>query len=250
MHSSGIHTFLTSRTFTPFQLQFLSNGLRFICTPPKTQLPIFIQHFLTDNERGWKRFSHTLTQRVLYQHKEQADYIPKFALPHATNAAHLTHLEDELRSEMADELHWLKRYKDQTLQLLSDVVTHDNNAAAVSRASTNYSSHDRRFLKDLLSDATITIKPADKNLGLAFVDTSWYTAELKRMLADTVTYRKIPLENNESSIVTKLKAQLVKQLKTIAKRHETTLTDWHPEHGEKMKKFLSHRVTADKAAKI
>jgi hypothetical protein len=149
---------------------------------------------------------------------------------------------------MADELHWLKRYKDQTLQLLSDVVTHDNNAAAVSRGSTNYSSHDRRFLKDLLSDATITIKPADKNLGLAFVDTSWYTAELKRMLADTVTYKKIPLENNESTIVTKLKAQLVKQLKTIAKRHETTLTDWHPEHGEKMNTFLSRKVKADKAA--
>jgi hypothetical protein len=100
-------------------------------------------------------------------------------------------------------------------------------------------------LKELLTDASITIKPADKNLGLAFVDTSWYNAELKRMLADTVTYKKIVAD---SASLVKLTAQLVKQLKTLAKRHAATLTDWFPDHGEKMVKYLSHKITADKAA--
>ena len=41
----GIHNF-SHRSFTPFERQFLANGLRFICTPPTTQLPRFIQDFL------------------------------------------------------------------------------------------------------------------------------------------------------------------------------------------------------------
>jgi hypothetical protein len=36
---------------------------------------------------------------------------------------------------------------------------------------------------------TITIKSADKNLGLVMVDTSWYEEEPKRMLSDRVTYK-------------------------------------------------------------
>ena len=40
----------------------------------------------------------------------------------------------------------------------------------------------------LIEDDSITIKPADKNLGLVLVDTSWYDQELTRMLQDRQTY--------------------------------------------------------------
>ena len=245
MHASGIHSFLSSRTFTPFQLHFLSNGLRFICTPPKSHLPSFIQHFLADDERGWQRFSRTLTQRVLFQDKEQGSYIAKFALPHKSNPAYLQRLEDSLRADMGDELRWLQQYRDQTLRLLTGVVSHPNNTAAVSSSSSNHSLADRLFIQELLRDASITIKPADKNLGLAFVDTSWYRAELRRMLADTVTYKKLATSDRSLAL---LKTQLLAELKKLAGRRKSTLDLHQPEHADKMFDFLTKKVTADTAA--
>lgn len=246
LHASGIHSFLTSRRFTPFQLLFLSNGLRFICTPPTSRLPTFIQHFLADNDRGWIRFARTLTQRVLYQNTEQTEYLAKFALPSRSTDKQLSRTADASRQEMSDELYWLERYKQQTLLLLTNVVQHPNNAAAVSRTRSNCSSHDRLFLRELVADSSITIKPADKVLGLAFVDNSWYNAELKRMLADTVTYKKF--SSTDAPAVTRLKTQLLADLKKLAKRHLPTLLVWQPEHGERMAKYLSNKIHADSAA--
>lgn len=49
----------------------------------------------------------------------------------------------------------------------------------------------RAALRALREDDSIVIKPADKNLGTAIVDTSWYIEETKRQLGDTKVYRRL-----------------------------------------------------------
>lgn len=251
VHSSGIHNFLTHRTFTPFQLQFLSNGLRFICTPPKTHLPQFIHEFIDDHGRGWKRFIRSLTQRILYQDKQQDDRnnLQRFHLPKSSmNDNYLHRLETDNRALMADELQWLDRYSQLTLQLLTKVVTHPHTAQHVEYSVSNHSAADRRFLNELLLDRSITIKPADKNLGLAFVDTSWYNSELKRMLSDTITYQRCqPTFTQQGKqipfSVDKLKDSLLSQLRKLAARHSATLEEWFPEYGKQLTTFLTDKVS-------
>jgi hypothetical protein len=123
----------------------------------------------------------------------------------------------------------------------------------VSLTQVNHSAHDRRFIKELLTDRSITIKPADKNLGLAFVDTSWYNSELKRMLSDTITYK--PCQNitdtNGTLIrfsVDELKIKLLVQLKSIADRYRSTLMEWNSEQAEQIGKYLSQKINKESSS--
>ena len=53
----------------------------------------------------------------------------------------------------------------------------------------------KHILSSLKNDTSITIKNADKNLGVCVVDTSWYTTEVLRQLNDTSTYLRLPSPN-------------------------------------------------------
>jgi hypothetical protein len=99
-----------------------------------------------------------------------------------------------------------------------------------------------------MRDPSITIKPADKNLGLVLVDTSWYDAELKRMLKDTVTYEPFPthrLVKGKASkwSITQEMSDLRAQLTHLAHMYESELIQWHPEHGAAAIKYLQRSIT-------
>lgn len=55
----------------------------------------------------------------------------------------------------------------------------------------NTTASERLFLKQLSLDPTVILKPTDKNLGLAILDTSWYNGEITRQLSDTATYKEV-----------------------------------------------------------
>lgn len=65
-------------------------------------------------------------------------------------------------------------------------------ASAFYNAQHNLTEPQRRALRELSADASIVVKPADKNLGLVILDKAWYVAECQRQLADTATYRMVP----------------------------------------------------------
>ena len=62
---TGIHNYVTHRTFNPMEKLFLANGLRFICTPPRIQLDSIKKQLLSDSKVGWQRFSRTLGQKLI-----------------------------------------------------------------------------------------------------------------------------------------------------------------------------------------
>jgi hypothetical protein len=75
---AGIHNFVTSLQFTPFERQFLANGLHFVCTPPPSHYDRFKTQLLADANSGWQRFSRSLTLRLL-QPADDADRAPFLA---------------------------------------------------------------------------------------------------------------------------------------------------------------------------
>lgn len=259
MRCSGIHNFLSTRTFTPTEKLFLSNGLRFICSPPKHLLPSFPSHFLHEPTRGWPRFSRTLFHRLLHQTAEpekhlaapaDARALSKFMLP--TPPRDSTQRETLLRAQLSAELNALDQYRRNTLDRLSSFVNNPLISHAAASQRSNHSPSDASFVRSLLHDRSITIKPADKNLGMVLVETSWYEAELKAMLANRITYAKfegfITVNGRQHKCsVKQLPAKLHEQLKLLAKRFFAVLLHWHPQLAEKMNAFLERRITASTA---
>lgn len=229
---TGIHNFLSSRTFTSAERQFLANGLRFIPTPPLGRIEEYRQQFLKDSTRGWVRFSRTLTNRVLYQ-DAPSQKLAKFTVPVANRTEHA---DDDAWLQHSVALAALDQYRSVTWPTLRHAVT-----TASIRERVNISRDELLFLRQLMFDRAITCKPADKNLGLALVDTTWYENELRRMLADTVTYRQF-IEHDKASLLM-LQKRLLAELKLLVTRHRTVLTSWLPAHAEQILKFLARRVT-------
>jgi hypothetical protein len=132
-------------------------------------------------------------------------------------------------------------------------VSHENHRALVQHQRLNHSSLEKAFIQRLMDDHTITCKPADKNLGLVLVDTSWYDAELKRMLSDTTTYAKF-----KDSVVVKgklikqtveqLKDRLFDELHALTKLHTMTIWMWYPALADQILKFLDRKITKKAAA--
>jgi len=81
-------------------------------------------------------------------------------------------------------------------------------------------------LHSIKNNPNIIIKPADKNLGLTILDTSWYLNEGQRQLSDTNTYlpvTSVPLEN------------LIQNLKAIVIKSQFLL--------DEEKKYILHKPT-------
>jgi len=165
---SGIHNYLSSSTpFSPFEQLFLANGLRFICTPPSTQLPIFTSQYFDDHTRGWLRFQRALLNRLQYGKATNDDYLAKFVVKSNRNAEHtLGRLREQLVQNNTAGLAMLDSYCRATLDLLIRSASLEHHHQLVRHQRVNYSPRDLHFIRRLMTDADITIKPADKNLGM------------------------------------------------------------------------------------
>jgi len=251
VRSSGIHNFLTSSApFTPFEKHFLSNGLRFICTPPTSSLPKAQEAYFDDSTRGWLRFDRSITNRVLHEPagNRPAPYLPKFAVKSARSLAAVDHMEATRRAtHSAPDLQLLEGYRRNTFALLHGAAATECQRAFVQQHRRNHSATDTEFLRRLMNDASITIKPADKNLGLALVDTSWYNAELHRMLSDQVTYRlmrRSHLVKGKQEPLTPaiLQATLLAELEKLVQAHESCLKRCYPHLADTLLKYLRTAV--------
>lgn len=171
----------------------------------------------------------------------------------STRSHALAHLESTQRNENPLAFQFLDQYRELTTKLFRDITArlHPRSLSILSRP--NHSKADSAFLHRLMSDSTITIKPADKNLGMALVDTEWYNCELQRMLGDTVTYQRFrprPSNKRGGAPITFQQHQtaLFKELATLSNTHQTALERWNPEMAKAVLKHLNHAVTPSNCA--
>lgn len=252
---SGIHNYLSSSTpFSPFEQLFLANGLRFICTPPSTRLPIFKSHYFDEPSRGWPRFQRALLNRLKYGKGQDDEYLPKFAVKSTNNIEHAqNHLWEQLCRDAPIELAQLEQYCKATLGLLQQTASLEHHKQLVLHQRVNHSRRDVAFIQRLMTDASITIKPADKNLGMCLVDTDWYNRELQRMLTVRTTYAPFnfldPKRPGKKLSLEQLQERIFKELKMIASQGQRTLESWHPQLADQALKYLTHAST-DKTCSV
>jgi len=253
---SGIHNYLsasTATTFSPFEKLFLANGLRFICTPPSSHYHIYKQHYFDDHTRGWPRFERALLNRLQFgAGSDDGTYLAKFA--HKSTRApdgNNTYLRNGLMEVAPNQLRELDEYSRLTRDLLVRSTELDHHRQLIQHQRLNHSPRDLAFVRRLMTDASITIKPADKNLGMCLVDTDWYNRELNRMLSDTVTYKQLnhfttvvnARRNHTVIALDLLQKSLVAELKLIASRHSAALKIWNELLAEQVITYLTHTVT-------
>src|SRR6185312_9262302 len=109
----------------------------------------------------------------------------------------------------------------------------------------NYTRVDSSFLHRLMTDPTITIKPADKNLGMVIVDTTWYKQEMKQMLGQKKTYERITLKVNNKQVsftLPHLAEHLQETLQSIIDNYGSTIENLYT-YGDKIKTDLTSHVT-------
>ena len=248
IHCSGIHNYLSSSTpFSPFEKLFLSNGLRFICTPPSTQFPIFQSHYFDDQSRGWPRFQRALINRLKHGADSNDDYLAKFSMASPRSTEHATnHAREQLQQFNTQAFAILDQYCRSTLDLLTRSALLSHHQQLVRHQHVNHTPRDLKFIRRLMEDASITIKPADKNLGMCLVDTDWYIRELQRMLKDRVTYKPFNYIDSAGKPCTlrQLQERIFNKLKQIASEGQRTLESWHPQHADQALKYLTHASSA------
>jgi hypothetical protein len=271
---TGIHDFTTSSTstssssfyLTPLQRRFLANGLRFICTPPKSQLQTFSSHISptagtstersssplgVDSTTGWPRFCRTLTSRLLLHPEDgqrkrvqQTRVHEKFRLRGRHPQCHfLAQLEESHRGESTgSDLTLVDQYRAFTLPLLHLEMARALRRSLSQRCRINVTPKEKEFIQCLVQDAAVTCKPADKNLGLVLVDTVWYVGELRRMLSDRITYSIVKTGSNPPVTLRKLQDRLLNELHNLTKKHKNTIFTHDPVHADVIENFLLHRI--------
>lgn len=258
MHCSGIHNYLPSSvTFSALEKQFLANGLNFACTPPSTRPLIYQHHYFNDPSRGWLRFARTLDSALLHgQQASDEGYLTKFAVKNAHAHHAVNYMADTRREQHAAEQLLLDRYFEFTRNALQ---RHTSNALSfIHRQPRNVGRADLQFMQRLMADASITIKPADKNLGMVLVSTEWYHTELMRMLSDRVTYRPFnndlpsglgrPGRRSTTRPLDQLQQALSTALKDLAAKAELKLRLWNPQLADQVLKYLTSAVTLQTCA--
>lgn len=254
---SGIHNYLSPNTtqFSPFEKLFLANGLRFICTPPSSHYHIYKQHYFDDPSRGWPRFERALLNRLKHgsgldrvQHPSaDQNYIAKFATKRRRTADSNEFIKEQLRQENPTALFMIEQYCHSTRRMLEASTTLDHHRRLIQHQRYNHSSHDLTFVRRLMTDASITIKPADKNLGMCLVDTDWYNRELNRMLGDRVTYQRLnhitTINGRTVATLPRLQLDLFEKLKKIVEKNSSALEIWNPHLSDQIKHYLTHSVT-------
>jgi len=90
----------------------------------------------------------------------------------------------------------------------------------------NLSAAARRFFHSLRKREDLTIKPADKNLGLTIMTRAWYEKEAERQLSDQTVYKPL-LSYNKTNI----QKEMGGYCKRILANIKATLKNWHQEQG-------------------
>lgn len=224
---------------------FLSNGLRFIPTPAPSSYSAAVAEYMQDDTRGWKRFSKTIASRILFQRSpdDSTGLSSKFSVRRSSNS--IPFLEQRHADQFPMEISALNTYREDTSHRLQQAVEHPHHQLLTRHQAPNHSAHDRAFLRRLMDDASVTIKPADKNLGLALVDSTWYDAEIERMLSDRITYTPLELvhrRNGESWTEPALHSHLARELLLLANTHRNTIAEWMPAMTDKIDTFMKQSV--------
>jgi hypothetical protein len=225
---TGIHNYLTQHEFTPLEKVTLANGLRFIPTPSPKHVKDCGKQYLDDTSTGMIRFHRSLTSQLL----RPSDGTPRVAKFMVKSKHHRSGLTETDHTDHLFDLKHLETYRaatEQQLRLLID-------SAHLTERS-NCSRDDMNFIRRLIDDPDVTCKPADKNLGLVLVDTSWYDTELRRMLKDRVTYT--PFNGNQSKLMDKLTSEL----KGLVTKHLRTIEYWQPTIFPQLETFMQRKVT-------
>ena len=180
---------------------------------------------------------------------EDRPYLAKFAVKNRrTN--NIARIEDTARTQWCAELQRLDTYRASTSQLLRASSSLEPYRQLMERVRVNHSPHDAAFIQRLMHDPSITIKPADKNLGMALVDTAWYDAELLRMLSDPVTYSRFEawrIVRGKLSpwSIQQEQLELLTRLRLLADHHEVDLCRWHTTLGPAAVRFLKEGIRAE-----
>jgi hypothetical protein len=232
---TGIHNYLSTRTFTPFEKQFLANGLRFIPTPPISQTQLYINQYLDDETRGLPRFIRTLKNRLLYP-IDDGSRISKFIISRKNQ---FDRYADENREEHFEQFRLLDQYQTATYRLLQQTLT---TQSILQRSNCHH--QDLTFIHRLIDDPDITCKPADKNLGLVLCDSSWYDYELGRMLKDRQTYQQVTGTSKHSlpTLIKQLKKSLKDELSKLVQRHRSDIEIWNPAAWEQVMKYMNDKI--------
>ena len=245
---TGIHDFTSSSIITPLQRRFLANGLRFICTPPKTQSSTFLSHIIdpTDKTVGWQRFRTTLGSRFLFTEEDQklTRMREKFRLK-GRHSHFIDQLEESALEDgaLGNDIRLLNQYREFTQSLLQRASEQESRLTLSQRYRVNFKPKEKEFIRCLVENTRITCKPADKNLGLVLVDTDWYVEELRRMLSDRVTYSIIKTGSNQATAIAKLQDALFAELHKLTGKHKNTIELYDPNNAKLIVKFLLTRVT-------
>lgn len=211
---------------------------------------MYTQQYFDDSTRGLPRFQRTLTQRLLFDKQAEAvPYLSKFAVKSARSAHSAEYFEQQERTNSWQAFDILDRYFKRTGELLRRSAQLDHHRSLIQHQRRNHTSADASFLRRLMTDSSITIKPADKNLGMVLVDTDWYNQELGRMLQDKVTYEPFRNSRKEKGrtvpfTIEKQQLQLFHELELILKRHSSSFMSWNPHYADDIVKYLRRSITA------
>jgi hypothetical protein len=255
LRPSGIHNHLSQHHFSPLELLFLSHGLNFIPSPPPSRLLKLQQQPLNDTECGWIRFQRYLLKQ-LHHRDPSADgessrqHDPRFAIP-TTRRANIAFLREQLLLNDSPAVGFYDLYVKATQPALQQILSEPTLLNRIKRLRRNLSSLDEHFVRRLMNDASITIKPADKNLGMVLVDTDWYDRELKHMLADTNTYQALTIGRERSATTLmsvgspaymSLLEKMHESIKRIAKDYGSLLHSQFSSTSSQMLRYLTERV--------
>lgn len=131
------------------------------------------------------------------------------------------------RSHQIDPNNIPNRMIHQYLQLTQNLIDKKLNDLHTKKAAdsvrSNSSKQDMKLVQKLLMDNKITIRPADKNLGICFIDTSWYKEELKLMLSDTITYKRIGI-NTDTLMMHDIIKTIYDQIQSILVRYQSVIS--------------------------
>lgn len=202
--------------------------------------------------------------RVVHaQGSDAKSYLPKFAVRDTQRSeAYAQRLEDEHRATHSVAFTLLDEYRSMTLRSLQRSASSDVHRELVLHQRRNHTRADSEFIERLMRDRSITIKPADKNLGMVLVDTHWYAAELARMLSDRVTYQPLPATRmvtrtrggkpaasvREPYTAAIMQRELHDQLTALITKHKLSLELWSSVHAAQIIKYLRKAVTAETCA--
>lgn len=173
---------LSSLTLSPDEVQLLSKGLSFSSTPDEPLKKSYFQ--LLDCFDSYAR-----SVRQKYVHAQYHPYTPLSSPTQETETSMLYRRMKFLPSSRSKTItqqfsgiHKVEHYIKLTKNNINDQLPVIN-----LRFSSNVTDADKATLKKFKNE--VTIKLADKNLGLVLLNTDDYIAQCSKQLSDTETYR-------------------------------------------------------------